>query len=47
MQLLTIPEAAAQLRVDRRTVYRLLSERKIPKVIGLGAWRYYDPAGQG
>jgi len=32
MKLLTIPEAAEQLRCDRRTVYRLLDEMKLPKV---------------
>lgn len=32
MQLLTVKQAAAQLAVSERTVYRLLDEKKIPRI---------------
>lgn len=45
VELLTVPEMAALLRVNAKTLYRLVEEAKIPGVrrIGTRAIRFYRP----
>jgi excisionase family DNA binding protein len=42
MQLLRIPEVARRLDVSVRTVYRLLEERRIPKIMIRGCVRIQE-----